>query len=280
VAHYSVVVAVENRRLVAWATRDFLHPVPAAALVIAAGDEVLWFCESAELRLVFEASPFQSGIREITVPRGRSSPPEIGAGRAGRQRDVFRYAIRSAIGADRPADGVAHIIVEARSAAGADSNHSRQAKSGANSGHPQDFILDTREGEILDRAQGEVAMAKHKLKLKKGTGNKVECDYQKDDKNANASGAYPYLIVKSNDKVEFEAPADAALVVAFGAAGSPFVGGTNLLRAGKGTKTDIQIIRDPGAPTFFAFKYTAVLLYDLDADFILEDPHVIIDNEG
>jgi hypothetical protein len=280
VAHYSVVVAVENRRLVAWATRDFRHPVPAAALVIAAGDEVLWFCDSGQLQLVFEASPFQSGIREITVPRGRSSPPEIGAGRAGRQRDVFKYAIRFEIGADRPAESVAHIIVEATSVGVADSHDTRQEKRGAGLVRPQESILNTREGEVLDRAQGEVPMVKHKLKIKKvSAGSKVEYDYEKDGSSVDVSHAIPYLIVKPKDQLEFEAPADGAVIIAFGGDGTPFADGVSVVFLGKG-KTTPKLIREPEEKKIIAYKYTAVLVKDIDSNIFIDDPHVIIDNEG
>lgn len=278
-AHYSVIVAVEDRRLVAWATRDFLHPVPAAALVVAAGDEVLWFCESGELQLVFEESPFQTGILEINVPRGRPTPPETGVGRAGRQREVFRYAVRSDTGADRPPEGVAHVIVEAPSAAAAESQDTRQAKRGARLGRPQEFILDTREGEVLDRARGEVPMATHRLKVRKGAGNKVDYEYKKDGNLDDVSKAIPYLIVKKKDEVEFAAPADGAVVVAFGADGSPFADGASVVLVGKG-KAISKLIADPVDKKIIGYKYTAVLLEDIDTNIFLDDPHIIIDNTG
>jgi len=278
VAHYSVIVAVESGRLVARATRDFLIPVPAAALVIAPGDEVLWFCDSGELRLLFEESPFQTGILEIEVSRGKPTPPETVVGLASRQREVFRYAVRFDNGSDRPAKGVAYVIVEAPAIARAESQGAKQAKSGARLGRPEEFVLDMREGEFLDRSGGEGSTVKHKLKVKK-SGNKVDYDYEKGGSSTPVSEAVPYLIVKKFDLVEFEAPVDGVVIVAFRGDESPFADGVSLLLLRPGEK-DSKTIRDLVAKKTIGYKYTTVLLQDLDTKIYVDDPQIIVDNSG
>ena len=277
-AHYSVIVAVESGRLVARATRDFLIPVPAAALVIAPGDEVLWFCDSGELRLLFEESPFQTGILEIEVSRGKPTPPETVVGLASRQREVFRYAVRFDNGSDRPAKGVAYVIVEAPAIARAESQGAKQAKSGARLGRPEEFVLDMREGEYLDRSGGDASMVvKHKLKIKK-TSNNVDYDYEKDTIGAPKAQAIPYMVVKPKDEIRFEAPNNGVVIIAFGPNGSPF-DGPAVVVVDKGQYKE-KTVRELVDKKFVGYKYTTILLEDLGPNIFVDDPQIIVDNSG
>jgi hypothetical protein len=266
VAHYSVFVALEDGRLVARATRDFLLPVSAAVLVVAADDEISWLCESGELQLVFEQSPFQSGVREIGIPRGGSAPPEARIVRTGNQPEVFRYAVRLDSGADRPAEGVAYIIVEA-----------------GKPGRSEAFIFESRDREFLNRAPGEDSMAAvtHTLKISKGSVSKNVYDYVKvddDDSKKNRAHTSPDFVVKPGDKVVFQALSPGITIIAFGPDGSPFDGAVFVLK--QNDTTDRLRIKDHTGKdkVCFGYKYTTVVVDSTDA--IVDDPQVIVDNTG
>jgi len=255
VAHYFVKIAVEGEALVARATRDFLEPVPAASLALAAGDDVVWFSDSGRLRLRFEQSPFVSGRFDLQAEPGLEMAPEIVAARPS---TAIRYTVLLRA-ATRAYGATAGLAVGSRRAAGAET-----------------LTFDHGGEEVLARIPGEIRMASHSIELKKG-GGKIDYDYRLNGAATDVAKAIPYLVLKKYDTLDFWS-SDGAVIISY-KGGSPYADGATVVWAAKGEKA-AGTIKEPDRKEIVGFKYTAILVNDPDdkTKVYMDDPHIIIDN--